>query len=192
MLGKDLPDIYMITYDDFGNVETLVSKVEKQLKNNIKLVQLRIKNEQSENYARYADELFKLCNAYSARLVLNHPLNTIPKVDCFGVHMTSEALMQTQGIPGHIKNKYTVSCPVHNLQELDKANELGVDFAILTPIKKSITYPKVQAVGWTESEIFIKRAKMPLYAAGGMGMNDLHQAKDSGFVGIACLGTLWK
>src|SRR5450830_683488 len=187
MLRNDLPDIYMITYDDFENVENLISKVETQLKKNIKLVQLRIKNEKSGHYALYADELFKLCNAYSARLVLNHPLNAIPKVDCFGVHITSEELMQTQGISDHIKNKYTVSCPVHNLQELDKANELGFDFAILSPIKKSITYPKIQPVGWKESEIFIKRANMPLYAAGGMGMTDLHQAKDSGFVGIACL-----
>jgi len=191
MPDKNLPDVYMITNDDFEDAETLVNKVEHQLKKGIKLVQLRIKNKKNDSYELYANALFKLCNKYSAKLILNHSLRSLPNLDCFGIHITSSELMETQSIPDEIRKKYTISCPVHNDQELDRANELKLDFAILTPIQQSISHPHVPYIGWKESEMLLKRSDIPLYAAGGMGINDLQQVKDLGFVGIACLGALW-
>jgi len=44
MSVRDLPDVYMITNDDFEDVETLIKKVDHQLNQGIRLVQLRIKN----------------------------------------------------------------------------------------------------------------------------------------------------
>jgi thiamine monophosphate synthase len=44
MSVRDLTDVYMITNDDFNDVETLIKKVDHQLHQGIRLVQLRIKN----------------------------------------------------------------------------------------------------------------------------------------------------
>ena len=192
MLVDDLPDVYMITDDDFETVEALVSKVEHQLKKGIKLVQLRIKKEKKEGYAFYANALLKLCHPYSAKLVLNHSLKSFPNLDCFGIHITSSELMETQNIPDEIRKKYTISCPVHNHQELAKAHELKLDFAILTAIRQSISHPGAPYIGWEESERLVKQSAIPLYAAGGMNINDLQKVKDLGFVGVASLGALWK
>jgi len=192
--------MYMITSDHFNDADMLISNVEYQLKKGIKLVQLRIKSKKRDNYEDnyedsyefYANQLIRLCNQYSAKLVLNHSLKSFPNVDCFGIHITSSELMETQSIPDEIRKQYTISCPIHNYRELDQANELKLDFAILTPIQKSISHPDVPYIGWEQSATFLKRTDIPLYAAGGMTINDLSKAKELGFVGVACLGTLWR
>jgi len=191
MPDKNLPEIYMITNDDFEEVETLISKVEQQLKNGIRLVQLRIKKEKKDSFEFYADALLRKCNQYSAKLVLNHSLKSFLNLDCFGIHITSNELMETKNIPNEIRKKYKISSPVHNYQELERANKLKLDFAIVTPIQKSISHPRAPSIGWKESGMFLKKADLPLYAAGGMHIHDLQKAKDLGFVGIACLGALW-
>lgn len=192
MSDRNLPEIYMITNDDFDDVEMLLNKVEHQLKKGIKLVQLRIKKKKKDSYEFYANQLVKICDKHAAKLVLNHSLKSLPNLDCFGIHITSNELMETQNIPDGIRKKYQISSPVHNEQELARANELKLDFAILTPIQKSISYPHVPFIGWNESEMLLKKTDIPLYAAGGMNVNDLQKAKDLGFVGIACLGALWE
>jgi|GEM_PF-6420086 len=192
MLVNDLPDVYMITNDNFETADALISKVEHQLKKGIKLVQLRIKKQKKDSYEFYAGELLKTCNHYSAKLVLNHSLKSFPDLDCFGIHITSSELMETQNIPDEIRKKYTLSCPIHNHQELAKANELKLDFAILTAIRQSISHPGAPYIGWEESERLVKKSAIPLYAAGGMNISDLQKVKDRGFVGVASLGALWE
>ena len=112
MIDNLLPDVYMITNDDFDNVHTLRYKVESQLRRGIRLVQLRIKKQKAEPYEFYAKALAEICNRYSAKLVLNHSLKTVPDVDCFGIHMTSRELTDTRTIPDKLRNKFKISCPV--------------------------------------------------------------------------------
>ena len=191
MSVRDLPDVYMITNDDFEDVETLIKKIDHQLNQGIRLVQLRIKNKKDAGYDFYAKKLLDLCNRYSANLVLNHTIKSLPDVNCYGIHMTSSELMETKNIPDAIREKYTISCPVHNHQELAKANVLKLDFAILTPIQKSFSYPGAPFIGWDGAKKLLKETNIPLYAAGGMRVNDLKKVKELGFVGIASMGSLW-
>lgn len=191
MSVRNLPDVYMITNDDFDDVEILLKKVDHQLKQGVRLVQLRIKNKKDASYDFYAKKLLDLCQQYSAHLVLNHSIKSLPDINCYGIHITSNELMETKSIPDAIREKYTISCPVHNDQELAKANALKLDFAILTPIQKSFSYPAAPFIGWSEAEKLLKETNIPLYAAGGMQVNDLKKVKELGFVGIASMGALW-
>lgn len=191
MSVRDLPDVYMITNDDFEDVETLIKKVDHQLNQGIRLVQLRIKNKKDAGYDFYAKKLLDLCNRYSANLVLNHTIKSLPDVNCYGIHITSSELMETKSIPDAIREKYTISCPVHNYQELAKAHVLKLDFAILTPIQKSFSSPGAPFIGWDGAAKLFKETNIPLYAAGGMRINDLKKVKELGFVGIASMGSLW-
>ena len=191
MSVRDLPDVYMITNDDFEDVETLIKKVDHQLNQGIRLVQLRIKKKKDAGYDFYAKKLLDLCNRYSANLVLNHTIKSFPDVNCYGIHMTSSELMETKSIPDAIREKYTISCPVHNDQELAQANALKLDFAILTPIQKSFSSPGAPFIGWDGAKKLLKETNIPLYAAGGMRVSDLNKVKELGFVGIASIGSLW-
>jgi 8-oxo-dGTP diphosphatase len=191
MRDNNLPDVYMITSDDFDDAITLINKVEQQLKKGIRLVQLRIKNKKKDGYEFYANAVLNVCDRYSAKLVLNHSLKSFPNINCFGIHITSKELMETHDIPDEIRKKYILSCPVHNQQELIKAHELRLDFATLTPIQQSISYPDAPYIGWDEAAELIKKSDIPLYAAGGMQIGDVHKAKDLGFMGIASIGALW-
>lgn len=187
-----LPEVYMITHDDFDNVQTLKYKVESQLRRGVRLVQLRMKKTKAEPFEYYAKALVETCNKYSAKLVLNHRLRSLPDVDCFGIHITSHELMKTKNIPDEIRSKYKISSPIHNYHQLDRAIELNLDFAVLTPIQKSISHPDAMYIGWKNAECFPKKTDIPLYAAGGMGISDIEKAKNLGFVGIASLGALWR
>ena len=74
---------------------------------------------------------------------------------------------------------------VHNKKELKQAYIIQADFALLSPVKKTITHPNAKAIGWEKSLKLIKKARLPVYLLGGMNKDDLKEAKKINAQGIA-------
>ncbi len=79
----------------------------------------------------------------------------------------------------------------HTLNELKQAEQLGVDFALLSPVKKTMTHPDVTPLGWSNFADAIQHVAIPVYALGGMKISDIQIAKESGAQGVAAIRGLW-
>jgi 8-oxo-dGTP diphosphatase len=75
----------------------------------------------------------------------------------------------------------------HNLQELQHAQRIGVDFAVLAPVLATPTHPERQGMGWDAFTDLVAQVNMPVYALGGMRLADVATVRAAGGQGIAAI-----
>jgi 8-oxo-dGTP diphosphatase len=78
-----------------------------------------------------------------------------------------------------------VGASCHDAGELERAAELGVDFATLSPVCATASHPDSAPLGWQRFAQLVAAARLPVYALGGVGPGDLERARASGAQGVA-------
>ncbi|MBS0216638.1 MAG: Nudix family hydrolase [Proteobacteria bacterium] len=105
-----------------------------------------------------------------------------------GLHLRSSQLMSTD----EDWNGLRLAASCHSVAELDAAATLGCAFAFLGPVKETRSHPGVAGIGW---EVFREmRAHVPaipVYALGGLGMDDVAIARGNGAQGVAAISGFW-
>jgi 8-oxo-dGTP diphosphatase len=80
---------------------------------------------------------------------------------------------------------------VHTPAELGRAMQLGLDFAVLGPVKPTPTHPAASPLGWEGFARIAHGATLPVYAIGGLRREDLHEARGAGAHGLAMIRGSW-
>jgi 8-oxo-dGTP diphosphatase len=62
---------------------------------------------------------------------------------------------------------------------------LKCDFVVVGPVQVTRTHPDQVPMGWARFAELVNSAPMPCYALGGMSINDLMTAIESGAHGVA-------
>jgi thiamine monophosphate synthase len=84
-----------------------------------------------------------------------------------------------------------VGASCHDVDELQLASRLGVDFAVLGPVLPTATHPGAPALGWARFADLVEAAALPVYALGGVGPADLDRARGCGAQGVAGIRAFW-
>lgn len=185
-----LPHCYLITPEpEAGDHQDFLCHIEQALSRGIRLVQLRAKNLGTSKMAALAETTLDLCHRYDARLMLNGPLAMARRLGADGIHLSSLALNDM--CHGKRPHDLWVSAACHNLLEVDLANQVGVDFAVCSPVRMTPSHPASQAIGWRGFNELCSRAAFPVYALGDMQPDDVAQARQQGGQGIAAIRALW-
>jgi len=144
-----------------------------------------------EQYVSALSNLTELLSLQSEeRVVLNTSLSTYAQLAYFHLHLNRHELMRCAdhcdnegSIRQQVKGWLSASC--HNLAELDMAIKVGADYVFFSPICATQTHPNTEPVGWDALTTFCEHAPMPVYALGGVGLDDIVKAKRCGAQGIA-------
>ena len=83
-----------------------------------------------------------------------------------------------------MSEKYWVGVYCHTLEQLQHAEKIGADFASLSIIKHSRSYPERNPIGWNTFEEFVAQVSLPVYAVGGLNLSDKEEALKRGAKGI--------
>ena len=181
-----LPDKYLIT----GQVEDLSdfsNRLDKVLAEGIKLVQLRMLPD-TPDLQQMLELVEERCVAFDAKLLLNSGLASVLKCsESTGIHLTSADLWKES----RPESKGWLGCSCHNSEELRRAEEIGADFALLSPVLPTTSHPDMAPLGWEAFSQLIKNAAMPVYALGGVGSLSTEQAWQHGGQGVAGIRGLW-
>lgn len=179
----------MLVTGDFVSAADCLSRVEKALQSNIRLVQLRISDTQL--LLSVAESLSLLCANFNAQLQVNcspelFALNNWPKV---GLHLNARELMHCRQRP--VAGDILLGASCHNAEELAKAQRIGADYLLLSPIKSTLSHPGQVPLGWDTFSALIEPIAVPVYALGGMTEADLSEAIARGGQGIAAISEWW-
>jgi 8-oxo-dGTP diphosphatase len=185
-----LPSRYLIT-GQFSSMPDFEKRLVSALNDGIRLVQLRLKHDWLEAHGEsFAQEVISqcaaLCKHNSAAMLLNVPEVIQPEVHD-GIHLSSKQLSSIGTRP----DCKIVAASCHSRQELERAQSIGVDFAVLSPVRKTGSHPDAEALGWNTFNQLVDDINIPVYALGGMAVNDIEQAWRSGGQGIAAISALW-
>ena len=131
-----LPSRYLIT-GEFNSAADFEQRLSAALYTGIELVQLRLTHDWLQTHTRagaleIVELCASLCNQHGVKLMLNLPDELEPSTGD-GIHLNSRQLLKTKRRPaGDL-----VSASCHGWQELEHAQSIGVDFAVLSPVKKT-------------------------------------------------------
>jgi 8-oxo-dGTP diphosphatase len=100
-----------------------------------------------------------------------------------GLHLTSKELYQFEQRP--IAKSKLLGASLHTEQDVQQANKLQCDFAVLSPVKPTPSHPDATPIAWQKFQDLIYSAHFPVYALGGMTPDDLEIAWAHGAQGVA-------
>lgn len=79
----------------------------------------------------------------------------------------------------------------HSQEELQIAATLGVNYALLSPVKNTKSHPDASPLGWESFRHLVQQANFPVYALGGVSEADIVDAQAAGGQGIASISAFW-
>ena len=185
--AAQLPRCYAILDD--SNHSALLTNLQKILANHITLIQARLKNSSALQIERFLEKAIPLCKQYQAQLLINSALINADKIKADGLHLTSCDLMALSKRPD-IEGLIAASC--HNLEQLQQAEKMGVDFVVLAPVLPTLTHPDAEPLGWERFSKWVEQVNLPVFALGGLSMNDMQTAQMAGAQGIAAIRAFLK
>ena len=183
------PDRYLITPEpDLEQGDAFLRGLKRALKAGVRRVQLRSHGLPADALRPIATEMRRLCRESGAELLVNAHIE-LARALGVGVHLRASQLMQCAKRPLPAKLLVAASC--HDAIELERAEALGVDFAVLGPVAQTPSHPDRSALGWNGFALLRERATIPIYALGGMVHEDMSVARTHGAQGIAAIRGLW-
>ncbi|MCU0833978.1 MAG: Nudix family hydrolase [Chromatiaceae bacterium] len=183
-----LPPLYLITGEDPRNPASFLARLERALASGVRLVQLRAHGLKPEEFARLAERSFALCDAAEARLLLNIDPAQAAGLPGHGLHLTASRLWAINARPDGFE---WLGASCHGGEDLARAAALGLDYALLSPVRATATHPDAVPLGWERFATLADTAALPVYALGGLTPADLDQAIAHGAQGIAAIRGLW-
>jgi len=145
------------------------------------LVQVREKGMDRQKLQHLVSRALARAAAFGSRLVINSDCGSLPQ--CDGVHLTQNALMAAATRPAGS----LVGGSCHDARSLERAASLGLDYAVLGPVKETRSHPGLTPIGWDAFAALVADRPMPVYAIGGLSRADLGEARKRGAHGVALL-----
>lgn len=186
-----LPTRYLITPEPRSYRDhNFFYQLEASLEYGLTLLQLRAKHLSELDFCRCAEKSLTLCQRYCAQLLVNATPDIALSVGAAGVHLTSARLMAMTERP--LPKSFWVAASCHCLEDIEKGHEIEIDFAVLSPVKATLSHPETTPLGWLQFFQFTESAKYPIFALGGMKISDIPIAWSHGGQGIAAIRSLWQ
>lgn len=173
-----LPPHYIITPCDLdtARVEAL------RANGGSSLLQLRWPGIDRASARVMAEALSRRAPEISDRLLVNADVELARELR-IGVHLRAAQLRELRERPLPATEWVGASC--HDAGELERAAMLGADFATLSPVRITASHPNAKPLGWDRFAELVRDARLPVYALGGIGPDDLDRARAAGAQGVA-------
>ena len=153
------------------------------------LVQLRAPGLDQAAYAVLAEAAVARVAAVGGRLLLNAEPELAREVGAAGVHLNSRRLARMEERPANLE---WVGASCHSAADLARAEEVGADFALLSPVAPTASHPGAEPLGWAGFQRLVAGARLPVYALGGVGPGDRAAAVAAGARGVAGIRAFWQ
>lgn len=182
------PDMLAITPEFYGEKQSFLSCIERQLDSGIRLVQLRTQSPDGKKLKELALDIRTLCHAHGASLYINEDIALAKVLDC-PVHLKSRQLMQADIVSQLADLSFSAAC--HTIEELTRAEMLAATFALLGPVLETKSHPEQKGIGWQGFNKLRNEVSLPIFALGGVGLKDLSVARSQGAQGVAGITGFW-
>lgn len=183
----ELPTMYAISNVAELGEDEFLTRLEIKLDSGLRLIQLREKDLAPAELKALARRVVSMSHARGAKVLLNGDVALAQEVGADGVQLTSS---QLTGLSERPDVRWCgASC--HNTEELQRAEQLGCDFALLSPVLPTRSHPGALHLGWQSFAAMTAESSIPVYALGGLVDDDMAVAWQHGAHGIALLRQAW-
>lgn len=170
-----------------------LATLEAALAAGIRRVQLRAPGLDPARWAGLAAAAAARCRQAGAEILLNGDPALARQLGT-GLHLRAAQLGDPAVAPWldalrSADQPLAASC--HDAEDLQRAQALGCDFAVLGPLRATASHPGASGIGWDAFARMREAASLPIYAIGGLTAGDIAHARQHGAQGIAAIRGLW-
>lgn len=164
-----------------------LAALDQALARGLKLIQVREPGLPPAERVRFARAVVARAHAAGAWVVFNGDEADARASGADGIHLSAARLMASGERPAG----QWVGASCHNRAELEHAATLGLDYALLGPLKPTPTHPEAAGLGWAGFAERVRELPLPVLALGGLTGDDLPCARAAGAHGIAAIRASW-
>ena len=176
-----LPNKYWIT-PACTNQSEWMARFEQKLTQGISLIQLRSKNKLDKHFI---EQINRKCQQNNLKLLLNTIDKSFDEPYCAGWHITTSEMLKLKSRP--CSDDKLLGASTHNLDEALKAQAIGANFVVISPVQATTTHPNISPIGWGAAKEVVDKLNIPVYFLGGMRLQDLNKTLKLGAQGIAAV-----
>lgn len=185
-----LPVFYLISPDPASGGERTeaVRRVSRRLaQGDIRLLQIRAPRLGQDEFLDYARQLMDAAAQRSVQVLVNAPDAWRMQLPPAGCHLP-ERRLRTQ--ISRLQCDGWLAASVHDLDGLQRASALPVDFVVAGPVEPTGTHPDARPIGVDAFGVLCAQASCPVFALGGLGPRDLERVRQVGAQGVAGISGL--
>lgn len=165
------------------------------LEGGCRYIQLRAKNCSLGEIEQMALLLLPLCHRYQAKLIINDHVAIARSVKADGVHLglSDMSIAEARRILGP---KAIIGGTAHTFEEIKKVYKAGANYAGVGPFRftktKKVLRPFLGLEGYSRllTLLHIAHISLPIFAIGGITLQDVPSLRDIGVSGLAISGAL--
>ncbi len=188
-----LPKTMFITPNK--TTEEIIKECTVVLQEGIRFIQLRMKGVANDKVLEVAKHIRPICDKHCAILTIDDKIELLESKLFDGVHLGKNdmPIKQAKQIT---KNKYLLGATCNTIFDVENAIKDGADYLGIGPYKYTTTKQNLAPILGLEGYKNIieymrnKNLNIPIYAIGGITLEDLQQLKNIGIHGVALSGTI--
>jgi len=186
-LKNNLPEIYAITNLQEISSDKFFQALKRKVNDGLGLIQIREKNFMKPELKALIVRIKKILQHTNVRILINSSIDLAYEYELDGVHLNSKQLHELRYFPKDL----LVGASCHSEMDLKMAEEKNADFAVLGSVKKTLTHPDIEPIGWVKFNKLVNNFNVPIYSIGGMNYDDILSSFECGAIGIASQRAIW-
>lgn len=185
-----------LQYISQGNtVEEQLNNIQKALDNGSLWIQLRFKTKNELNLFGLAESVKIMCDKYMANYIINDNVYLTKKMDADGVHLglTDMSILEARAILGETK---IIGGTANTFEDVIQRTSENCDYIGLGPFQFTTTKEKLSPIlgldGYRSivEQMKAKNIQIPVYAIGGITLENVETLMETGIYGIAVSGLM--
>ena len=181
----DLKDckIYLVTDEKACNGKDFYKCIEEAVKGGVKIVQLREKNISTKDFYEKALKSKEICKSYGALFIINDRLDIAQAVGADGVHL-GQSDMPIEKAREILKDRFLIGATARNIEEAKKS------WTLRSRLYRKWCYfwnkykDNAKKLEKEELKKIVASVKIPVFAIGGININNVSILKNIGLQGI--------
>ncbi|CAN5341799.1 Nudix family hydrolase [soil metagenome] len=165
-----------------------LDRLDAALAGGLRLIQIREPAMDQDQVRSLTREVVARAKPFDARVLVNSRHGFGVAELAGGLNLTEQDLLLADRRP----DLPSVGASTHTRAAIDRAAQLGLDYALLGTVLPSRSHPGGPVLGWDGFTTLARDAALPIYAIGGLARADVDVAARAGAHGIALLGNLFE
>ena len=178
--------IYLVTDEKACLGKDFYGCIEEAIKGGVGIVQLREKNISTKDFYEKALKVKEICKNYGALFIINDRLDIAQAVGADGVHL-GQSDMPIEEARKILKDKFLIGATARNIEEAKRAELLGADYIGSGAIFGTSTKDNAKKLEMEELKKIVASVKIPVFAIGGININNVSSLKNIGLQGICAV-----
>lgn len=188
---KKLQGLYLVVDPSVSNRKLLVT-VKKALRGGVDLLQLWAPSEYSGKISEIAQSLLDLANQSRVPLIINNDLQLAKDTGAHGVHMDQYEMTPSE-IRRSLGSQSIVGYTLGNdLKRLKWAEKMGADYVSFCAVFPTSSVSQCEIVPLDSIRLAKSMARIPIFASGGITLDNVRSVLEAGADGIAVISAILK